>query len=59
MKTTYLLIICILICRTSMAQVEYDNRFYEEILKECFYDTKTLEEIGITGKVKNIKLYRR
>ena len=42
-----------------MAQVEYDNRFYEEILKECFYDTKPLEEIGITGKVKNIKLYRR
>ncbi|MBC7536047.1 MAG: hypothetical protein H7258_10170, partial [Ferruginibacter sp.] len=24
---------------------------------ECFYDTKPLEEIGITGKVKNIKLY--
>lgn len=53
----YLLICFILISKPSNAQVEYSSTFYDEILREHFYNTKDVKEIGLAGRVKNIKLY--
>lgn len=53
----YLLICFTLISKVSFAQVEYTSLFYDEILRENFYDTKNVMEVGLIGRVKNIKLY--
>lgn len=44
-------------CQTDPSQFEYDSRFYQEIITDNLYDTKNLKELGLTAKVKNIKLY--